>query len=348
VAGVLSLAAVCVGWSLSAAEVSSRYPNGGIDLTSVNLNGSGDAGSGSRTPTPNDANENIYDETAVAQGAMQGSLFDSAEAAGAAPLVTAQVVSLLSHKLDFSRDIHPGDKLRMVYDRQVTGAGRTIDTGDLLYAEIGAPGRITRFYRFEAPGAAPEYFDAEGRSVDGLLLRTPVDGARVTSGFGMRLHPLLGYTRMHQGVDFGVPVGTPVYAAGDGVVEEADWKGGYGRWMKLRHPDGWETGYAHLSGWAVHAGQRVRQGQVIAFTGSTGESTGPHLHYEVIRDGQRIDPKGADAASGRVLAGVDLIAFKAEKARIDALLTGASRSRLALADTTAAGVHLRPSETLSR
>ncbi len=280
--------------------------------------------------------EKIHDDTTVAEGAMAGSLYESAEAAGATPAITAQVVKLFSHKLDFSRDIHAGDKFRMVFDRKVTESGRTIETGDLLYAEIGAKGQVTRFYRYQAAGAEAEYFDETGKNIKGLLLRTPVDNVRITSGFGMRLHPLLGYTRMHEGIDFGVPVGTPVYSAGDGVVEEAQWKGGYGRWMKVKHSGGWETGYGHLSGWAVRPGQRVRQGQVIAYSGSTGESTGPHLHYEVIKNGQKINPKGANAPSGTVLAGRDLAGFKVEKAHIDAMLTAKADQRVAVAMNSAA------------
>ena len=268
--------------------------------------------------------EKVRDDTTVAQGAMQGSLYESAEAAGATPTLTAQVVKLFSHKLDFSRDIHSGDKFRLVFDRKVTESGRTIETGELLYAEIGAKGQVTQFYRFQPNnGGEAQYFDALGKNIKGFLLRTPVDGARVTSGFGMRMHPLLGYTRMHQGIDFGVPTGTPVFAAGDGVVEEARWAGGYGRWMKLRHNGGWETAYGHLSGWAVHAGAHVHQGQVIAYSGSTGESTGPHLHYEVIKAGVKINPKGANAPGGTVLEGRQLAAFRTEKAHIDALLSDA-------------------------
>jgi murein DD-endopeptidase MepM/ murein hydrolase activator NlpD len=269
--------------------------------------------------------EKISDDTTVAQGTMNGSLYESAEAAGATPAITAEVTKLFAHKLDFSRDIHDGDKFRMVFDRKVTESGRTVETGDLLYAEIGAKGQVTRFYRYQGPGSdAVQYLDELGKNIKGFLLRTPVDGARITSGFGMRLHPLLGYTRMHQGIDFGVPIGTPVYAAGDGVVEEARWAGGYGRWMKLRHSGGWETGYGHLSQWAVKAGTHVHQGEVIAYSGSTGESTGPHLHYEVIKNGEKINPKGANAPSGTVLEGRDLAAFKAEKAHVDALLADAS------------------------
>jgi murein DD-endopeptidase MepM/ murein hydrolase activator NlpD len=292
--------------------------------------------------------EAVHDDTTVAQGSMQGSLYESAQASGATPQITAEVVKLFSHKLDFSRDIHPGDQFRMVFDRKVTDSGRTVESGDLLYAEIGAKGQVTRFYRYLATGASdPEYFDENGKNIKSMLLQTPVDGARITSGFGMRVHPLLGYTRMHQGIDFGVPSGTPVYAAGDGVVEEARWAGGYGRWLKLRHSDGWETGYGHLSGWAVRPGQYVRQGQVVAYSGSTGESTGPHLHYEVIKNGQKINPKGAKVPSGTELAGRDLTTFKAERAHIDTLLAsaGAAGPRLARVDLPRlVDARLRPSE----
>ncbi|QUD87505.1 M23 family metallopeptidase [Phenylobacterium montanum] len=271
--------------------------------------------------------EKVRDETTVAKGQMNGSLYESAEAAGATPTLTAEVAKLFSRKLDFSRDIQPGDEFKLVFDRKVTESGRTVEAGELLYAEIGAKGQVTRFYRFKEPGAAqPEFFDETGKNIKGFLLKTPVDGARVTSGFGMRMHPILGYTRMHQGIDFGVPTGTPVYAAGDGVVEEARWAGGYGRWMKLKHTGGWETAYGHLSGWVVRAGQHVHQGQVIAYSGSTGESTGPHLHYEVMNAGRKIDPKSAKVPAGTILAGRDLAAFRAEKAHVDQLLAGAPQN----------------------
>jgi murein DD-endopeptidase MepM/ murein hydrolase activator NlpD len=256
---------------------------------------------------------------------MSDSLYVSAMKAGATPELTAQVVKLFSHKLDFSRDIHPGDQFRMVFDRKVAESGKTVEAGDLLYAEIGAKGQVTRFYRFRQPGAVEaQYFDEFGKNIRGFLLRTPVDGARVTSGFGMRFHPILGYTRMHQGIDFGVPIGTPVFAAGDGVVEEARMASGYGRWLKIRHTGGWETGYGHLSGWAVRAGQRVHQGQVVAYSGNTGRSTGPHLHYEVMEGGRKMDPKGAKVPQGTVLAGRELAAFQAEKAHVESVLMAAS------------------------
>ncbi len=282
--------------------------------------------------------EKIREETTVAQGRMSDSLYVSAVAAGATPELTAQVVKLFSHKLDFSRDIHPGDRFRMVFDRKVTDSGRTVEGGDLLYAEIGAKGQVTRFYRFQTPGASEaQYFDEFGKNIRGFLLRTPLDGARVTSGFGMRMHPILGYTKMHTGIDFGAPIGTPVFAAGDGVVKQAQWAGGYGRWLQIQHNGQWSTGYGHLSGWAVRAGEHVRQGQVVAYVGSTGRSTGPHLHYEVIFNGQKINPTGAKVPQGTILAGRELVAFKAEKAHVDSLLNGATRTddvRTAQADDT--------------
>jgi murein DD-endopeptidase MepM/ murein hydrolase activator NlpD len=339
---LVGLAAASLGWRMNADGFAShptgRYSGSGSGALSRSFDGA---------PHLHERGEKITDTTAVAEGTMQGSLYDSAQAAGATPALTAQVAKLFSHRLDFSRDIHDGDEFKMVFDRKVTETGRTVDTGDLLYAEIGAEGQVTRFYRYQAAGQDAEYFDESGKNIKGLLLRTPVDDVCITSGFGMRLHPLLGYTRMHEGIDFGVPRGTPVYAAGDGVVEEAQWKGGYGRWIKLKHAGGWETGYGHLSGWAVRAGAYVHQGEVIAYSGSTGESTGPHLHYEVIRNGVKINPNGANAPSGTVLAGGDLIAFNAEKAHIDALLaTRAPRPTLAVA--AASDAHLRPMEVASQ
>ena len=294
--------------------------------------------------------EKIKDETTVAQGRMADSLYASAVAAGATPELTAQVVKLFSHKLDFSRDIHPDDQFRLVFDRKVSESGRTVEGGDLLYAEIGAKGQTTRFYRFKAAGATEaQYFDGDGKNIRGFLLRTPLDGAHITSGFGLRLHPILGFTKMHTGIDFGAPSGTPVFAAGDGVVKEARWAGGYGRWLEIQHNSQWATGYGHLSGWAVREGERVHQGQVVAYVGSTGRSTGPHLHYEVILGGQKINPTGAKVPQGTILGGRELVAFKAEKSRIDALLKGKARSedggvRLAGEEPTAKAASLRVTE----
>jgi len=262
--------------------------------------------------------EKVTEETTVADGEIQGSLYESAAALGATPAITAQVAKLFAHKLDFQRDIQPGDDFRLVFDRKVTESGRTIEAGELEYAEL----RGVKFYRFERDGGGAEYFDETGKNIRGFLLRTPVDGARLTSRFGMRRHPILGYARAHQGVDFGAGHGTPVLAAGDGVVVKAQRWRGYGNWLQIRHSGGWDTGYAHLSRYAkgMRPGMKVRQGQVVAYVGSTGMSTGPHLHYEVWHRGKRVNPVGAKVPQGSVLAGAELARFKAEKSRVERLL----------------------------
>lgn len=262
--------------------------------------------------------EKIRGETTVADGEITGSLYESAQRLGATPAITAQVAKLFSHKLDFQRDIQPGDDFRLVFDRKVTESGRVIETGDLEYAELHG----AKFFRFERDDGQVDYFDEDGKNVRGFLLRTPIDGARLTSSFGLRRHPILGYARAHQGVDFGAGHGTPILAAGDGVVVKASRWRGYGNWLQIRHAGGWDTGYAHISRFAkgVRPGQKVRQGQVVAYVGSTGLSTGPHLHYEVWRRGQRVNPVGAKVPQGVVLAGGELARFRADKARIDRLL----------------------------
>lgn len=276
--------------------------------------------------------EKVVEETHVAAGEIHGSLYESASRLGASSATVSKTVKLFAQKIDFQRDIKAGDEFVMVFDRKVTESGRVVETGDLTFAEV----KGQRFYRFKAPGSADaQYFDEFGKNVRGFLLRTPVDGARMSSGFGMRRHPILGFQKMHQGIDFAAGMGTPVLAAGDGVVVEARRWGGYGNWLRIRHSGGWETGYAHLSRYAsgLRPGMKVRQGQLVAYVGSTGRSTGPHLHHEVWFKGKRIDPKGAKIPSGTVLAGRDLRAFRLEKARIDGLVAaqtyGSDRVRVA-------------------
>ena len=282
--------------------------------------------------------EPVKDETTVAQGELEGSLYESAAKAGATPALTAEVVKLFAHKLDFSRDIKPGDEFRMVFDRKVTDSGRTVESGDLLYAEIEAKGGKSRFYRFNRPNGDSDYFDELGKNIKGFLLRTPVEGARITSTFGMREHPILGYTRAHQGVDFGAPTGTPIVAAGDGVVLQAGRNGGYGNWLKLQHSGGWDTGYGHISRFApgIRPGVHVHQGQVVAYVGATGLATGPHLHYETFLNGTHVNPLSVKVPQGSLLAGADLAAFKVQKAQIDTLLAknGGDTEPQAAAGTT--------------
>ncbi len=266
--------------------------------------------------------EKVVDQTVVASGKMEGSLFASTQKAGISPELTVQVAKLFQHKLDFSRDIQPGDRFSMVVDRKVTASGRAVSTGDLLFAEIEAKGGTTKLYRFTQPGSKEaQFFDEFGKNIRSLLLRTPLDTIRITSSFGMREHPVLGYTRMHMGIDFGAPTGTPVYAAGDGVVEKAAWANGYGRWLQIKHSGGLETGYGHLSRWAVRQGEHVHQGQVVAYVGQTGLATGPHLHYEIMVGGKKVNPSRFKAPPSVALAGKELAAFNTEKARIDAMVS---------------------------
>jgi murein DD-endopeptidase MepM/ murein hydrolase activator NlpD len=267
--------------------------------------------------------DDVREVITVARGRIQGSLYESAERAGADPALIEQASALVSRGLDAARDVKPGDPFTLVLRRQVSASGAVVETGDLLFAEIGAGSTARRFYAFGRGDDA--FFDDSGARAGGFLLRTPVDGARVTSAYGLREHPILGYTRLHQGVDFGAAPGTPVLAAGDGVVEEAKVWGGYGNWLRIRHAGGWETGYAHLMAYAsgVAPGSSVRQGQVIGYVGRSGLATGPHLHYEVWLHGVRIDPAGEAIPRGEPLFGERLLAFRAQKDAIDALRTAA-------------------------
>ena len=183
-------------------------------------------------------------------------------------------------------------------------------------------GTTRNFYRFRSADGSADYFDGEGRSARQFLLRTPVPNGQFRSGFGVRRHPILGYVKMHTGVDWAAPSGTPILAAGNGVVEKAGWAGGYGRQTIIRHPNGYETSYNHQSAFAkwVKPGAKVRQGQVIGYVGASGLATGAHLHYELIVNGTKVDPMRVRLPNGKILKGDDLLAFKKERDRIDQLL----------------------------
>jgi murein DD-endopeptidase MepM/ murein hydrolase activator NlpD len=326
-AQTFDIAHIRAGLAFQAAVLAPRDTRNGVKLISLTM-----PASAAKTITISrtfdgalqlhEQEEQVREQEMVASGEIRGSLYQSAVDAGATPQLTHQVVQLFAHKLDFTRDIQPGDKFSLVFDRKVTESGKVVETGDLVYAELEANGQKTRFYRFDRKDGPADYFDETGKNIKGFLLKTPVDGARITSLFGMRKHPVLGYTRAHQGIDFGAGTGTPILAAGDGVVAEAGRKGGYGNWLRIRHSGGWDTGYGHISRYAkgIHRGSRVKQGQVVAYVGATGLATGPHLHYEVWRNGGRVNPLSAKVPQGTVLGGRELAAFKAQKAHVDAVL----------------------------
>jgi murein DD-endopeptidase MepM/ murein hydrolase activator NlpD len=245
-------------------------------------------------------------------GTIQTSLAAAASRAGVPAGVLGEMIGAFSYDVDFQREVRPGDTFTVLYRRVHDEFGRPTELGRLVYAEMMLSGTRSRLYRFTPKGGEPGYFNAVGENIKKPLLRTPVDGARLTSGFGMRVHPLLGYSRMHRGVDFGAPTGTAVYAAGDGVVVRAGRVSGYGNYVEIEHNQQYATAYGHLSAFArgLHQGEQVRQGEVIGYVGMTGMATGPHLHYEVHHQGAQIDPLSVKMPALTRLAGDDLKAFE--------------------------------------
>jgi murein DD-endopeptidase MepM/ murein hydrolase activator NlpD len=247
----------------------------------------------------------------LATGAIHSSLFEAAGDAHVPPTILAEMIRAFSYDVDFQREIHPGDSFEMMFERLYDDHGNAVGAGNLVYASMTLGTTRLRLYRYTPGTAASDFFNARGESVRKALLRTPVDGARLSSGFGMRHHPILGYTKMHRGVDFAAPPGTPIMAAGDGVVRDAGWHGDYGNLVVLRHNGTFETAYAHMSRVAtgLHPGQRIRQGQVIGYVGATGRATGPHLHYEIRIRGEATNPMSVKMQPGQQLAGKELVAF---------------------------------------
>jgi murein DD-endopeptidase MepM/ murein hydrolase activator NlpD len=215
--------------------------------------------------------------------------------------------------VDFQRDIQPGAQFSLFYDSYKDEESGLERPGELLYAKLLLEGTPYEVYRFQAPGDVPGYYTTTGEAVRKALLKTPIDGARINSGFGNRKHPILGYTKMHKGVDFAAPRGTPIMAAGDGIVEKCGPYSSYGNYICIRHNGSTKTAYAHLSRYAkgVHNGTKVRQGQVIGFVGATGRTTGPHLHFELIQNGKHVNPQKVTQFPATKLTGKALIAFKA-------------------------------------
>ncbi|MEQ8369869.1 MAG: M23 family metallopeptidase [Alphaproteobacteria bacterium] len=257
---------------------------------------------------------------------IESSLLGAGGKAGIPQDVMAELVRIYSFDVDFQRDLRTGDDFEVFYESFVGDSGDVVHNGDVLYARLTLSGTPLYLYRFESADGTVDYFNQNGESVRKALMKTPIDGARLSSTFGPRRHPVLGYTRMHQGADFAAPTGTPVYAAGDGVVEMAGTNGGYGRYVRIRHNGSYDTAYAHLSRIAVSAGKRVRQGQVIGYVGTSGLSTGPHLHYEVMHNGIRVNPLGLKLPTGKTLTGSELAAFHSVRQNIDQEIAGLPRA----------------------
>lgn len=263
-------------------------------------------------------------------GEIRDSLFASAVTAGLPSSALHQMVKLLSWDVDLQRDVHPGDRFETVFERKINEAGEPAGGGDLLFVGLKLRGREIEAYRFTTADGRVGFFDGQGRTLRKWLLKTPVDGARLSSTFGPRRHPVLGYTRMHKGIDFVAPTGTPVLAAGDGVVEFAGRNRGYGKYIRLRHNGEYGTAYAHLSRFAptIKRGRRVKQGEVIGYVGSTGMSTGPHLHYEMLQRGEQVNPLTLKAEFSDQLPNVDLRRFQELRAEIDDLRDRPERDQM--------------------
>lgn len=260
-------------------------------------------------------------ETIGVKATVENSLYVDATRLGAPDKVVVQFANIYEYSVDFQRDIQPGDAFEMFFEVARDQKGQIVKAGDLLYTSFSPRGKTSEYWLFEDEKGRENFYDATGKTAKRKLRATPINGARLSSRFGKRRHPILGYRKMHAGVDFAAPRGTPILAAGSGTVERANRWGSFGNYIRIRHTDGYKTAYAHLQGFArgVKAGAYVKQDQVIGYVGTTGRSTGPHLHYEVIHHGKKINPRRLSQLSGKPLSKDQHPAFKLQREKIEAL-----------------------------
>ena len=269
--------------------------------------------------------QELKNENKTISGTIRNSLAATMRNAGVPQSVVSNFANIFTYKVNFRSDIKAGDTFRVMYDRKMAPDGRVVKNGNILYAELnlGRRNKIT-LYRYKDASGNVDYYDEKGMALKRALVRKPLEfsSARVSSHFGWRRHPILKQRILHSGVDYAAPMGSRIYASGDGVIQRAQWAQGYGRYVVIRHNSEYSTGYAHMSGFArgIKPGVRVKQGQVIGYVGSTGRSTGPHLHFEIIKNGKKVDPLKIKAATGANLAGADLRKFKQEVSRIVAMV----------------------------
>ena len=248
--------------------------------------------------------------------------------------VIEDMIRIYSYDVDFQRRVQPRDSFDVFFSGEDEGATIT-EKNDVLFASLTVGGETKKYYRFQTPDdSVVDYYDETGKSAKKFLVRKPVSNAIMRSGFGGRRHPILGFVKMHTGVDWATPYGTPIFASGNGVIEKAGWEGGYGKYIRIKHNNGYETAYGHMSAFAkgMEPGKRVRQGQVIGFVGSTGMSTGAHVHYEILVNGRFVDPMRVKLPRGRSLEGPIIAGFEKERDRIDAMMSNRGAARVSSDD----------------
>lgn len=263
-------------------------------------------------------------ETTIDRG-----IYRTAKQSGIENSIVAQFARLYGFEVDFQRDLKKNDKIKIFYERYLDDDGVPQRTGNIIYSEITNVERNIILYRYEYPNGSIAYFTPEGKSIEKSLMRTPINGAKLSSRYGFRIHPILGYNQIHQGTDFAAPIGTPVMASGAGTVEYSGWKGGYGKFISIRHSAVYQTNYAHLQDYVkgMRRGAKVQQGQVIGYLGSTGSSTGPHLHYEVVVNGKKENSQTLKLPSAAPLEGNNKNFFEIQKRNIDNLILESSNKK---------------------
>ena len=251
---------------------------------------------------------------------ITSSLYSSAIDIGIQPNVIIDFARIYGFQVDFQRDIWKDDSFQLVYETFLDGNGKILETGNIIYANLILQGRENPLYIFKNKNGR-DHFDQFGKSIRKSLMKTPINGARLSSSFGIRKHPILGFNKMHKGTDFAAPMGTPIMASGEGKIVRARWCGGGGNCVKIKHNSTYSTVYAHMSkfGRNIKEGVRIKQGQIIGYVGSTGMSTGPHLHYEVIENGRKINSQKLKLPSGKILKGKERELFEIEKIKINVL-----------------------------
>ena len=260
----------------------------------------------------------LYKKEVVVKKIIENNLYNSAVDAGIEPNIIVEFARIFGFEVDFQRDIRKGDWFEIYYEKFQDDNNKVRDTGKIIYASMFVNGEEINLYNFKYKNIE-EYFDIKGKSITKSLMKTPINGARLSSSYGMRKHPILGYNKMHRGTDFAAPSGTPIMASGSGTITRARWCGGGGNCVKIKHNSTYETIYAHMKAFAkgIKEGRKVKQGQIIGYVGSTGMSTGPHLHYEVIVNGKKVNSQKLKLPSGKILKGNERKEFELARIKVD-------------------------------